>query len=142
VKKFIVLMVALILAACNAPGGNNGADSAADSAANQTNSTLNAEGVAIRTELSGDPALGEAEILIYVLDGTDAVEGADVTVTGDMTHAGMVPVIAEAPQQEPGLYATEGFEFTMAGDWIITTEVTMPDGTEHDGELAVTVPGQ
>jgi hypothetical protein len=137
-------MVVLLLAACNAPGDRNGADSTADSTASEspTSSTLNVEGVAVRTELSGEPALGEAEILVYVLDGTDAVEGADVTVTGDMTHAGMVPVVAEAPQQEPGLYATEGFEFTMAGDWIITTEVTMPDGTRYEDELAVSVPGQ
>jgi hypothetical protein len=42
-----------------------------------------------------------------------------------MTHAGMEPVITEATATENGLYQTEDFAFTMAGDWILQAEVTL-----------------
>ncbi len=136
---FVAVLVAV--AACTPPDDNS-AQSSNGETTSTTQSTQNAGDLAIRTELSGEPALGDAEVRVYILDGMAAVEDANVSVTGDMTHAGMVPVIAEAPQQEQGLYVTDGFEFTMAGDWIITTEVTLPDGSEYQDELTVSVPGQ
>lgn len=59
----------------------------------------------------------------------EPLSGATVTVTGDMTHAGMVPVVAAARELAPGLYRADTFAFTMAGDWFITADATLPDGS-------------
>ncbi|MDF1521812.1 MAG: FixH family protein [Trueperaceae bacterium] len=75
------------------------------------------------------------------LDGAP-VSGARVRVVGDMTHAGMVPVVAEAPEVGAGVYRTEGFAFDMAGDWVLSVDVTYPDGTERAAALAVFVGGR
>jgi hypothetical protein len=68
-----------------------------------------------------------------------APSGAQVEVTGDMTHAGMMPVIATATETEPGLYQTEDFAFTMAGDWILSAEIELPDGGTSSTEASVSV---
>lgn len=100
------------------------------------------EGVRVSLELPAEPAVGPAEVRVYLLGGDNgAVSDAAVTVTGTMTHAGMEPVITEAVPAEDGLYRTENFAFNMAGDWILQAEVTLSDGTETGDELSVTVPG-
>ena len=48
-----------------------------------------------------------------------------------MSHAGMVSVFAEAREVEPGRYRGN-LEFTMAGDWLLSVYVTLPDGTKVD----------
>lgn len=93
-----------------------------------------------RVELQGEPEIGPAAVLVYVLDEGEGVSGAEIEVRGDMTHAGMTPVIAPTVEVEPGLYQTEGFRFTMAGDWILTAEIVMPDGTTSATQAVVTVP--
>ncbi len=99
-------------------------------------------GVKVSLELPEEPAVGPAEVRVYLLGGdNEAVSGASVTVTGTMTHAGMEPVITEAVLAEEDLYVAEGFNFDMAGDWILQAEVTLPDGGEVTEERAVTVPG-
>ena len=56
------------------------------------------------------------------------IDGAtSVSLRGDMSHAGMEPVLAEARGDGDGLY-TADFEWTMAGDWTVTVEATLPDG--------------
>lgn len=75
------------------------------------------------------------------LDGAP-VSGATVRVVGDMTHAGMVPVIADAPEVEAGVYRTADFAFDMAGDWVLSVDVAYPDGTERATALAVSVTGR
>jgi hypothetical protein len=69
-----------------------------------------------------------------------AIDGAEVEVTGDMTHAGMSPEIERAEEVEPGVYRAEGFKFSMAGDWFITAEIELPDGNKVTRTLPVTVP--
>ena len=97
----------------------------------------------MRVETEGDPALGDSSCArLYSGWCSSGVSGATVEVTGDMTHAGMVPVITEASESEPGLYRADDFEFTMAGDWIITAEVELPDGSKEMAETSLTVPGQ
>ena len=93
-------------------------------------------------ELPQKPKIGPAPVRVYLLGANNkAVTGATVTVTGLMTHAGMEPVITEAPATENGLYQTKDFDFNMAGDWILQADVTLPDGGEVRKELSVTVPG-
>ncbi len=100
------------------------------------------EGVRVRLEAPAEPEVGSAVVRVYIL-GPDnaAITGADVTVTGTMTHAGMEPVISSAPAREDGLYATDAFSFTMAGDWVVQAEASLPDGSTVTGELPLTVPG-
>jgi hypothetical protein len=45
-----------------------------------------------------------------------------------MSHAGMVPVFAEAREIEPGRYRAN-MELTMAGDWVVAVHATLSDGT-------------
>ena len=75
------------------------------------------------------------------LDGA-AVAGATVRVVGDMTHAGMVPVVADATDVGGGTYRTSDFLFDMAGDWVLSVDVTYPDGTVRSTSLAVSVAGR
>ncbi len=67
------------------------------------------------------------------------IDGAGpVTLRGDMSHAGMKPVIAEASGEGDGLY-TADFEWTMAGDWTMSIEATLPDGRVKRGTFPFTV---
>ena len=75
------------------------------------------------------------------LDGA-AVAGATVRVVGDMTHAGMVPVVADATDVGGGTYRTNDFLFDMAGDWVLSVDVTYPDGTVRSTSHAVSVSGR
>ena len=130
-----LLAILFLLLGCNAPSeGSAQAREAQDGSGSSP--------TAVRTELEGEPALGEAKVLVYVLKDNEGVSGATVEVTGDMTHAGMAPVTATAKEVGAGLYETEGFEFTMAGDWLLTSEVVYPDGTEVEDTTALSVPGQ
>jgi hypothetical protein len=55
---------------------------------------------------------------------------------GNMSHAGMVPVFAQAVETEAGQYEAD-LEFTMAGDWFILVQADLPDGRsmEHKVDL-------
>ena len=96
----------------------------------------------MRLETDGDLAVGTVPVVVYILENGEGIGGATVEVTGDMTHAGMAPVTAQAEETEPGLYRAEAFEFGMAGDWLLTAVATLPSGEETSAELGVTVPGQ
>lgn len=53
-----------------------------------------------------------------------------------MSHAGMVPVFAEAREIGPGRYQSS-LELSMAGDWNVTVHVTMLDGRKLDHEFEI-----
>lgn len=126
----LVLTALFTLVGCRPP------DNAGRSGQTETNSA-----VQVRLELAGEPAVGPAEVRVYVLEANAAAQNAEITVTGTMTHAGMEPVISEAAATENGLYQTQDFAFDMAGDWLLQAEVTLADGSKAEDELAVTVPG-
>jgi hypothetical protein len=122
----IIVSLTTLLVGCRGPGGAATAGGAGGAAA-------------VEVELPSDPAVGPAAVTVRVARDGAPVAGAEVEVTGDMTHAGMIPVIASAPEAEPGVYRTEAFAFDMAGDWIVTAEVELPGGGEARGEAATTV---
>lgn len=74
------------------------------------------------------PRVGEATVALTLTGPTGKpLEGAELTVEGNMNHAGMTPVFADLTETEPGHY--EGtLEFTMAGDWFLLVTGTLPDG--------------
>ncbi len=138
-RAFLALLVIGTLAACG-PSGNQDSESEGASSTAGSVETSNASSVLLRTETATDPVVGPSTVTVFVLnpDGS-GVSGATVEVTGDMTHAGMVPVIDTAAEVRPGEYATGAFEFTMAGDWILTTDVTLADGTSLTDEVELNV---
>ena len=91
------------------------------------------------SQLSGDiaiapevepqpPRVGRVTITVRVTQGGKPVSGARTRFEGNMSHAGMVPVFAEARELEPGRYRAN-IELTMAGDWVVSVHLTLPDGT-------------
>ena len=75
------------------------------------------------------PAVGQARLIITLQDTSGApVEGAEIVVEGNMSHAGMVPVVDTAQAEGPGRYGISDFPFTMAGDWVLSLQATLPDG--------------
>ena len=53
-----------------------------------------------------------------------------------MSHAGMVPVFAEASEIEPGRYRAV-MQLSMAGDWNVTVHVTLSDSRKVDYEFEI-----
>ena len=125
---FLFVFLSLALISCRPPSGGAATSSAA-------------EGRTVSAAFVGQPALGEVPVRVTVLMNGAPVSGAQVEVTGDITHAGMSPVLAEAEDQGDGTYKTQNFAFDMAGDWIITVDVTYPDGVKLSKNLAASVPG-
>lgn len=74
-------------------------------------------------------AVGETMLMVTLTDSEgNPVNDATLEVKGDMSHAGMQPVLAEASSGEAGVYSVP-FEWTMGGDWIVTVDATLADGT-------------
>ncbi len=84
--------------------------------------------IAAALAIEPDPAVvGPANLAVTLTDASGApVEGASVSLKGDMSHAGMAPVLAEA-SGAGGVYQAQ-WMWTMAGDWFITITATLPDG--------------
>ena len=75
------------------------------------------------------PRVGTTTINITLRDSSETlVEGASISLEGNMSHPGMQPVLSTADEVEPGRYAAP-FEFTMAGDWFIIIRATLPDSS-------------
>ena len=91
----------------------------------------------IELQVVSEKVVGPAtvEVTLRTADGKP-VDDAQVQVRGDMTHA-MPPVLSEAKRVGAGRYATEDFRFTMAGDWVITAEVTLANGEKVERTLKV-----
>ena len=83
----------------------------------------------VQLTIEPSPAqMGAAELLIVLHspNGTP-ITAAQIEVKGDMSHAGMTPVLGEAVAVEPGLYQVP-FEWTMAGEWHLTISGELADG--------------
>jgi len=92
--------------------------------------------VLLTTPARVGPAAIEVRLTV---DGAPA-SGATIGLVGDMTHAGMVPVVAPSVVElGGGVYRSEGFAFDMAGDWVITADVRYADGVTRQGSLSVSV---
>ncbi len=98
-------------------------------ASQQTTADQAPEITAVLT-VAPDPALvGPATLLVQLTDANGApVESATgISLKGDMSHAGMQPVLAEASGGAGGVYQAQ-WAWTMAGDWFVTVTATLPDG--------------
>ena len=74
-------------------------------------------------------AVGDAVITLEVRDADgNPLKGVKIQVEGTMTHAGMPPVVVATEHLGDGTYATQGFKFTMGGDWVIIVRATLANG--------------
>ncbi len=75
------------------------------------------------------PVSGQAQLVVTLKDaGGSPISDATLSVRGDMTHAGMTPVIREGVTGQNGIYSVP-FEWTMGGDWIVEVTAKLKDGT-------------
>jgi hypothetical protein len=93
------------------------------------------------------PAVGSARLIISLRDTSGVpLSGVVISVEGNMSHAGMVPVMATAEEVAAGQYSVADFGFTMAGDWVLTLKATLPDGRttqiQHRTDVASQTGGQ
>lgn len=96
--------------------------------------------VGLQWEIAPEPPqIGSATITVALSDADgQSIEGAEVELEGNMKHAGMVPVFAQATEMEPGRYQAK-LEFTMGGDWFILVRAKLPDGRSM--ERTIDLPG-
>lgn len=74
-------------------------------------------------------AVGMETLNIRIADAQNQpIDNAKIKVRADMTHAGMIPVLAETENGNDGMYQLP-LEWSMSGDWIVTVQVSLPDGT-------------
>lgn len=124
IRNFILtLFVALFLAGCGSSTGT-----ASD----------------LRITLTAAPEGRSGSYLTVNLTDKDgkAVTDAKVGLQGDMTHAGMAPVIADAVSDDAdgaadGIYRVP-FAFNMAGDWVVTVSIDR-NGKVETQEIKATV---
>jgi len=85
------------------------------------------------------PAVGPAHLIFTLTDAQgQPINDATLAIEGNMTHAGMVPVVTQAESGLAGRYSAP-FEWTMGGDWVVTVETTLADGRHFSREFPVTV---
>lgn len=82
------------------------------------------------TAIPFPPHIGDTRLVIQVADAVGSpIDDAHLAIKGNMTHAGMIPVLAEVDGGgQDGVYEIP-FEWTMAGDWVVTLDLRLPDGT-------------
>jgi YtkA-like len=82
---------------------------------------------------------GKTTLIVTLSDAQGSpLDNAKIEVTGDMTHAGMVPSLGTVETSTQGRYSIP-FEWTMGGDWIVTIKATLPDGRTTSKRFEVTV---
>jgi YtkA-like len=95
--------------------------------------------VTIEHEISPQPVrVGPATVQLRLADATSRkpVTGARIRLEGNMTHAGMSPVLAQAKETEPGRYQAI-LDLSMPGDWILLTHITLAGGQKLERQLDV-----
>lgn len=74
------------------------------------------------------PLIGEGVVLLTLADPAgQPVNDAVVAIEANMSHAGMVPVNAQATGGQGGVYRVP-LRWTMAGDWYVDVKFTLADG--------------
>lgn len=101
-----------------------------------------ATGVNIDLVVYPDPPwVGPCHLAVNLTDAEGApIENAHLQIKGDMTHAGMKPVLAQVGDGTGGRYETP-FKWTMGGDWIVTVTASLPDGRTAQQQFTFTVQG-
>jgi hypothetical protein len=83
------------------------------------------------------PQMGPATVTV-ILTGADGqpLQGAEMEIEGNMSHAGMVPVLGVAHETAPGRYQAD-LQFTMVGDWFLLVRADLADGRSMERKMDV-----
>ena len=140
---FILIMIALLLAGCGAAVTPSSATLSAStpnvaSAATATPAVTLAPAQIDLVITPQPPKVGDATLNVTVTHGQQPLAGVQVAVRGDMTHAGMAPVLGSAKTDAQGKMSLP-FKWSMAGDWIVTITVTLADNSQVAQDFNVTV---
>ena len=74
------------------------------------------------------PRVGPLTITLRVTDALGKpVTGVHIELEMDMSHPGMSAILTFAKETEPGRYSST-IELSMAGDWFVIVDLTLPDG--------------
>jgi len=95
-------------------------------------------GLTLTHEVSPQPPrVGPLTITLRAADthGKPAT-GVRIKLEGNMSHAGMTPVLAGAKEREPGQYSST-MELSMAGDWYFVVHMTLPDGRKLERQFEI-----
>lgn len=83
------------------------------------------------------PRVGQVTITLRATNASGIpLTGARISLEGNMSHAGMVPVFAEATEIAPGNYRAI-MELSMAGDWIVQVHLSLPDSRKLDHQFEI-----
>ena len=86
-------------------------------------------------KINPNPArVGPVTVSFNLSDADKPVSGAQVSLEGDMTHAGMAPVFADAHEVAPGQYQGN-LTLNMPGDWVLLLHITLPDGRKLEDQI-------
>ena len=123
--KVLLLIVLLLLAGCRqaAPTPN------ASTQAAQISLTISPQ----------PPVVGDATLTLTVTQQNQPLAGAAVAVRGDMTHAGMRPIIVDATKTDAQGKVDIPFKWSMSGDWIVSVTVTLADNSQVSQDFNLTV---
>jgi hypothetical protein len=90
------------------------------------------QALALSWRIEPEPAVkGPALLHVELRDRAgEPVRGAAIRVEANMNHAGMVPEFGDSTEEAPGRYRVP-IELTMGGDWILTFETRLADGSRH-----------
>jgi YtkA-like len=85
------------------------------------------------------PRVGPLTITLRVADASGKpATGVRIKLEGNMSHAGMIPVFADAKETEPGRYSST-MELSMAGDWHFLVHMTLPDGRQLERQFEIRI---
>ncbi len=85
------------------------------------------------------PVVGDGAVIVTLHNTIgQAVDGAQLTVEANMSHAGMTPVMADGAAGKDGVYRAP-LTWTMAGDWYVDVKFTLPDGQKITRRFPVQV---
>lgn len=83
------------------------------------------------------PRVGPSTITLKVADASGKpATGIRMKVEGNMSHAGMTPVFADAKETAAGQYSST-MELSMAGDWHVVVHMTLPDGRKLERQFEI-----
>ncbi len=81
------------------------------------------------------PHIGSNIFVVKLNDKNGAaLNGATVTLEGDMSHPGMSPAIGELKEVSAGTYRGE-LNLAMRGDWILEFHIALTDGRKVEREV-------
>jgi hypothetical protein len=95
-------------------------------------------GISVTAHFDPQPVkIGPETVTIAVMNASQQpVAHATVSLEADMSHPGMSPVFGNANEVMPGTY-TGKIGFTMAGDWVLLVNITLPDNRKIERQIDV-----